>query len=155
MIYSSSFEMKRQHTYRGSSFHVGWIRHMLVYDNSLSPWSCHMWHNSNYILIASYYKLCVLNRSNAQCPERLLGIVGGHPSVSKTDRLHVDIFWGFFSKHTNIIYIYIKKKLSWLVISWSLESKLVISQTQLIHPWLQAVGSPCSMLMLPLKVQEN
>ena len=36
VLYSSSFEMNRQQTYRGSSFHIGWMRGTLEYDTSLS-----------------------------------------------------------------------------------------------------------------------
>jgi hypothetical protein len=36
------------------------------------------------------------------CPGRFLGIIGQNPSVSKSDRLHVVIFW-FLS--TNLRYI--------------------------------------------------
>ena len=32
-----SFEMNRQQTYKGSNFHVGWMRGILAYNNSLSP----------------------------------------------------------------------------------------------------------------------
>ena len=31
------FEMNRQRTYTGSSSYVGWLRGMLLYDNSLPP----------------------------------------------------------------------------------------------------------------------
>lgn len=36
LVYSRSFEMNRQQTYRGSSFYTGWMRDTLVYDNPLS-----------------------------------------------------------------------------------------------------------------------
>lgn len=31
-----------------------------------------------------------------QCPGRFLDIIDPHPSLSKSNRLQVDIFWGFF-----------------------------------------------------------
>ena len=38
LVYSRSFEMDMQQTYRGSSSYVGWMRGALVYDdNSLFP----------------------------------------------------------------------------------------------------------------------
>jgi len=36
LVYSRSFEMNQQQTYRGSSFYTGWMRDTLVYDKPLS-----------------------------------------------------------------------------------------------------------------------
>ena len=40
LMHSTSFEMSRQQTYRGSSTYVKWMRGTLIYDNALSPWIC-------------------------------------------------------------------------------------------------------------------
>ena len=37
LVYSKSFEINWQQTYRGSSFHVGWMGNTLISNNPLSP----------------------------------------------------------------------------------------------------------------------
>ena len=37
LVHSQSFAMNRRQIYKGSSFYDGWMRRMLVYDDSLSP----------------------------------------------------------------------------------------------------------------------
>ena len=37
LVYSKSFDMDQPQTYRRSEFHVGWMRGVLVCDNSLLP----------------------------------------------------------------------------------------------------------------------
>ena len=58
-------------------------------------------------------------------------IIGWDPSVSKSNWLHVDIFWFFF-----IILRYIP--LNWLVDSLKSWTSAVISQTQPVHLYLVA-----------------
>lgn len=37
-LLSKWFKMNRPQTYRGTCFYVGWMRGVVLYDNSLSPW---------------------------------------------------------------------------------------------------------------------
>ena len=75
------------------------------------------------------------HKNSIQCPGTFLGIIGWDPCVSKTTRLHMDIFYfslfncGIFCKFFST---------DW---SWSPAFEPVISQTQLLHLQL-AVTSP-------------
>ena len=56
---------------------------------------------------------------------RILGIIGQHPRISKTNQLHVDIFEFFFAKTMNILQIHINK-LDWgKVLHFSFKLKLL------------------------------
>ena len=68
---------------------------------------------TNYVV-----DLTMLKTTNEQYKERVLGIIGWDPSVSKSNRLHVDIFRLFFANLRCILLIPLK----WWVIflkSWT------------------------------------
>ena len=47
LVHLKSFEMNQQQIHRESSLNVGWMRCMLVYDDSLSPQTTSHWKISN------------------------------------------------------------------------------------------------------------
>ena len=59
------------------------------------------------------------------CPGRILGIINQDPSVSKTNRLHVDICHFFFVKLRNILYVPTKKPNWGKVLLFSLKWELL------------------------------
>ena len=55
LVYSRSSKIIRQQTYRGSSYNVGWMRGMLVYNNSLSMTNFENLKYTIYVFNVTYY----------------------------------------------------------------------------------------------------
>ena len=63
LVYSKPFNMNRPQTYRRSKFYVGWMRSMLVCNNTLSPLET-WWHfcyvNDSYGLFVEFPFFCLI-----------------------------------------------------------------------------------------------